>query len=342
MTELLKTIKGSQVYGTTVDTSDTDYISLYKHDVDTYLSNHYTDFIETSKDDVSMEIGKFIHLCTKGSPIQLEPLFTPERFILDKHPKIDLLFENKELFLTKKLKYSYTGFVKQQLHKAKNITKRLDWERNEVKRKTVLDFCYVVVDDGVLKVEQWCNYYNIPLDRIAVTKLNHSKEGYLFYTCDESGKGIAADTSNNLRCYELPKDRKGYNLEGTLLYNADVYSAHCKKYREYKDWLDKRNPERYKAIKKTGSIVDLKFFYHAIRLLNSCEELLTENTIHVDRRGRDAEYLIKIRKGEVSLQELNEYAEEKLILIEDLYDKCTLPDTIDMNKVSELVIEMRK
>ena len=32
MKEILKMVKGSQVYGTTVETSDTDYFGLFKHD----------------------------------------------------------------------------------------------------------------------------------------------------------------------------------------------------------------------------------------------------------------------------------------------------------------------
>ena len=341
MKEILKMIKGSQVYGTIVETSDTDYFGLFKHDVDTYLGNHYTDFREASKDDTSMEVGKFIHLCTKGSPIQIEMLFTPEEYIIYKDPIVDILFENRDLFITKQLKNSYTGFVKAQLHKAKNITKRLDWEQNEVPRKSVLDFCFIVTNKGTMLVEDWCKEYYWDLNRLAVSKLNNTKEGHLIYKTTFDSQ-IATDKSNNLRVNEIPKDLDNHSLIGTLLFNPDSYNSHCKKYKEYQEWLAKRNPERYQAIKETGSIVDLKFFYHAVRLVNSCVEIFTDKTLYVDRRGRDADYLIKVRKGLVSLEELNEYVEDKLELIEELYLKSDLPEEIDMEKVKQLVITLRK
>jgi len=340
MKEILKVVKGSQVYGTTVETSDTDYFSLFKHDVDTYLGNHYKDFIETTKDDTSMEVGKFIYLCTKGSPIQIETLYTPDKFIIHKDPCLDKLFKNRDIFITKQLRDSYTGFVKAQLHKAKNITKRLDWEQNEVPRKSVLDFCYIVTDKGTQLIEHWCKKRKLDINKLAVTKLNNTKEGHLLYKTN-FGSSIATDKSNNLRTISIPKHSDDYEPLGVLLYNPDAYSSHCKKYKQYQDWLSKRNPERYQAIKKTGSIVDLKFFYHAVRLVNSCEEIFTDKTVYVDRRGRDAEYLLKIRQGLVDLESLNNYVEDKLNQIDLLYNNSDLPDSIDMDKVTQLVIKSR-
>lgn len=103
MIHLLKTYKGSKVYGTEIETSDIDYFGLFKYDLDTYLSLGYSDQINNSKDDVDMEVRKYLKLLSKGSPIQLEPLFTPEKFILHKNKCLDELFENKNIFITKKL-----------------------------------------------------------------------------------------------------------------------------------------------------------------------------------------------------------------------------------------------
>lgn len=355
MKTLVKTIRGSQVYGTAIDTSDTDYFSLYKLPVDDYLKLSFKEQIDHSKDDTSIEIGRFIQLLTKGSPIQIELLFTPNQYYVEYDKSIELLLQHKDKFLTKQLKFSYLGFINKQLDKAKNITHRLDWEQNEVPRKTILDFCYVPDIDKTLKLTDYILVANervkgryfahrdLNIDNLVVSKLNHTKEGYALYSVPFKSL-LAIDESNNLRTSQIPLDsyNLGYQYITTLLYNPDAYSSHCKKYNEYQDWLSKRNPERYKAIKETGSIVDLKFFYHTIRLINTCIELFTEGTIIVDRRGRDADYLLKIRRGEVSLEELNEYVETKLFLIEELYNKSTLPNSIDMNFVNNLVVALRK
>lgn len=352
MKTLLKTIRGSQVYGTAIKTSDTDYFSLYKLPVDDYLKLSFKEQIDHNKDDTSIEIGRFIHLLTKSSPIQIELLFTPNQYYVEYDKSIELLLQHKDKFLTKQLKFSYLGFINKQLSKAKNITHRLDWEQNEVPRKNVLDFCYLVTSKGTILVEDWIEDLqkmypyntNLSLNNLIATKLNHTKEGHKLYLSPQSTGGLGTDESNNIRVSETPINWQNLSYEeiGVMLYNPDAYSSHCKKYKEYIDWLEKRNPERYKAIKETGSIVDLKFFYHTIRLINTCIELFTEGTIIVDRRSRDAEYLLKIRRGEVSLEELNEYVETKLVLIEELYSKCTLPETIDMEFVNNLVVEMRK
>jgi hypothetical protein len=338
MKTLLRLIKGSQVYGTTVETSDTDYTSIYKLPLEDYLKLSFKEQIETTKDDVSIEVGRFLELLVKGSPIQIETIFTPRKYFLEYDPSIEILLENKQKFITKHLKHSYVGFAQKQLTKAQNITSRLDWEQNEVPRKTVLDFCYLVTEKGTVRIDKT----DLDPNQLLVTKLNNSKEGHLVYKVPFKTDGLATDESNNLRVSETPLVKESWELLGTLLYNSDAYSSHCKKYKEYQDWLSKRNPERYKAIKETGSIVDLKFFYHTVRLLNTCVEIFTEGDIIVDRRGRDVDYLLKIRKGEIRLEELTEYVKDRLGLIEDLHSKSTLPEKVDMKFIEDLVVTLRR
>ena len=127
-----------------------------------------------------------------------------------------------------------------------------------------------------------------------------------------------------------------------IVCNLSAYSQHCKKYKDYTSWLTNRNPERYQAIKDTGSIVDLKFFYHTIRLLNTAIEIFRDGELVVDRRGRDADYLIKIREGKVSLEELNEKAEQGLKLIDELYLTSTLKEEPNYDFVDNLCKTLRK
>ena len=359
MIDLLRTIKGSQVYGTTVPNSDTDYFGLYKYPVDTYLGMNHDRQIDISADDVSMEIGRYCQLLLKGSPVQIETLFTPEKYFLFKDKSLDILFDNKNMFLTKKLKNSYTGFIHSQLSKAKNITKRLDWEQNEVERKDVLDFCTVLGANGKTKrfKEFFGNSYNSYIEfkdfmndksKIpTITHITHQHLGlakadamdtYTMYWLKEGGGGIVDDNSNDVQLRSIPKDAP---FMCYLHVNLNAYSQHCKKYKDYTSWLANRNPERYQAIKDTGSIVDLKFFYHTIRLLNTTVEIFADNELVVDRRDRDANYLLNIRNGKISLEELNEKAEKGLLLIEELYQKSTLPEEVDYNLVDELCKKLR-
>lgn len=355
MIELLRTLKGSRVYGTEVATSDHDYFSLFKYPVDTYLGLDFNKQINTSDDDVSMEIGRYLQLLIKGSPVQIETLFTPYKYFVAKNPILDVLFDNKSMFLTKKLKNSYTGFIHSQLSKAKNITKRLDWEQNEVERKDVLDFATILGKNGKTKrfKELMNDYYAFPefvSDYTKVPTLTHITEKHLglakgdamdvytvYYMKDRDG-GIIGPDSNDVQLRSIPKEAP---FMFHMVVNLNAYSQHCKKYKDYTSWLANRNPERYQAIKDTGSIVDLKFFYHTIRLLNTTVEIFADNELVVDRRDRDAHYLLDIRNGKVSLEELNEKAEKGLLLIEELYQKSTLPEEVDYNLVDELCKKLR-
>jgi predicted nucleotidyltransferase len=99
MNNILRVIKGSQVYGTTIETSDTDYFSLFKYPIKEYLKYSFKEQIDHNKDGVSMKVGKFIHLLTKSFQIQIKTLFTPKKYVLNYDKILDELFDNKELFL---------------------------------------------------------------------------------------------------------------------------------------------------------------------------------------------------------------------------------------------------
>jgi len=67
---------------------------------------------------------------------------------------------------------------------------------------------------------------------------------------------------------------------------------------------------------------DIKFGYHCVRLLNEVEQILIEGDIDL-RRNR--EQLKSIRRGEWTLQQIEEYFAAKEARLEELYAKSTLP-----------------
>lgn len=358
MIDLLRTQKGSTVYGTTVPNSDIDYFGLYKYPVDTYLGLNFDRQVDLNSDDVKMEVGRYCSLLLKGSPVQIETLFTPEKYFLFKDKSLDILFDNKKEFLTKKLKAPYIGFIHSQLSKSQNITKRLDWESQAVERLDILDFVTVLGRNGktkrfkeLMNGNSYWAFNEFVSDKTKVPSLTHITEQHLglakgdakdiysvYYLQDRSG-GLIGEDSNDVQLRSIPKDAP---FMFHIVCNLSAYSQHCKKYKNYTSWLTNRNPERYQAIKDTGSIVDLKFFYHTIRLLNTAIEIFRDGELVVDRRGRDADYLIKIREGKVSLEELNEKAEQGLKLIDELYLTSTLKEEPNYDFVDNLCKTLRK
>ena len=143
--------------------------------------------------------------------------------------------------------------------------------------------------------------------------------------------------SNQLRLSSVPKGEKSF---ATIIYNKDGYSEHCKDYKEYQEWLEKRNIQRYVDVKNHNQQIDGKNMMHCARLLDMCIEIAKGEGINVRRRNK--EELLNIRKGKVDLNSLIDQYEEKIIYIEKLFKESNLPDEVDFKLLEDILIKIRK
>lgn len=81
---------------------------------------------------------------------------------------------------------------------------------------------------------------------------------------------------------------------------------------------------------------DLKFAYHVVRLLSEAEQLLVEGDLDL-RRNR--EQLKTIRRGEMSEQEIREWAAQKERHLDDLRHKSQLPEKPQKAKIKQLLFD---
>jgi len=82
---------------------------------------------------------------------------------------------------------------------------------------------------------------------------------------------------------------------------------------------------------------DTKFAYHLIRLVSECEQILTEHDLVIDEKGR-REQMKAIRRGEWTVEQIDEYFEQKEKHLEDLYHSSSLPYKPDEEKIKELLL----
>jgi hypothetical protein len=115
---------------------------------------------------------------------------------------------------------------------------------------------------------------------------------------------------------------------------------HCRKYKEYEEWIKNRNTQRYVEIENHQQSIDGKNMMHTRRLLDMAKEIALGQGINV--RRPNAEFLISIRQGKVNLEDLIQHAEDEIKEIDKLYIESNLPDNVDMNFVNDLLIEIRK
>ncbi|MBP6540578.1 MAG: nucleotidyltransferase, partial [Saprospiraceae bacterium] len=132
---------------------------------------------------------------------------------------------------------------------------------------------------------------------------------------------------------------KGENPRSYLFCNLESYSVYCKEYREYWDWIDKRNDTRYQNNLAHGKNYDSKNMMHTIRLLQMANEIIADQKINVWRSNR-AE-LLSIKSGEMEFQALMDLGDSLMNEINQNLGNCPLPDAPDYKLVERLLVEVR-
>lgn len=350
MNTIFKAIVGSQAYGTSTPTSDVDYKGVYVQDVNEILTFAYREQVDVNKDECHYEVRRFLQLLKSANPTMLELLYSPEDCIIQTTKQFQLIVEQRDKFLTKRCLNAFGGYAVMQIKKARGLDKKMNWEMARVERKTPMDFCYVYVDGKSVPIEKWLAKEKMKQEHCGLVALNHFRDCYaLYYDYSAAyGKeynrptnplgfhGIIMEKSNELRLSSVPKDMEP---QAVISYNKDGYSSHCKDYKEYQDWLNKRNTQRYVDNQTHGQKIDGKNMLHCRRLLDMAIEIAETGTITV--RRPNADYLLKIRRGEVPLPEIIETAEADLLRLNELFAKSNLPDEPSKDFMNDLLLSVR-
>lgn len=339
MIQLLKVLTGSRVYGTSHENSDYDYRGIYLQPTEEILKiNGYIDNIKINKDYSTWEIKRFLELAIQGNPTAMEILFTSEKHIIEKDNIIDILLDNKHLFLTKNAFNSFAKYGLSQIKKAKGLDKKFNYEKGRTIKKTPIDFCYVIMDGKTIPLSKWLDTKGLIQENCGLVNANHARDVYfMYYSEDGIYKGIEGEKSNEVRLSHIPK---GQTPIVTISYNKDGYTQHCKDYNSYQTWLKERNTDRYIDTVKAGQQIDSKNVAHCVRLLDVAEQIVKNKDIQLETDI--SEYLIEIRKGKHDLDRLIENSKSKLEYLEGLYNDSDLPHSCDIDKVNDILLSIRR
>lgn len=375
-------VRGSTLYNTNIEgISDVDYGGVYIAPTEMLLGlpESYEPQVSDEKHDTTYyELGRWVELLMKANPNALESLFAPrDKVVGDIHPAIQLIIDNRDLFVTKECFNSLTGYAVSQIKKCRGLNKKC--VQPVLERKEVLDFCYTFKGQGSQSMKEflaehgldqkYCGLVNIPNmkdtygvyydfaaylhfeDLDDITKRNIVfKSGLvdvndvdkIFNRMDNkeffgySGIVHPDGKSNEVRLSSIPKGEKPICF---MTYNQNGYESHCRKYKEYQEWVEKRNPIRYESNLKSN--YDCKNVMHCVRLLHMGKELAEGQGFNVVRTW-DRDFLLDIRNHKYEYEYIMDYVEK---LFDDMQEKmksCSLPETVDRNKVNELLIQARK
>jgi hypothetical protein len=335
---LLECLSGSKAYGLDTPQSDTDLKGVFYLPKEQFYGLTYIAQVNNdTNDEAYYELSRFVELLIKNNPNILEILATPDDCVLYRHPVMNKL--NINMFLSKLCKDSFAGYAIAQIRKARGLKKKIV-NPVEKERRSLLDFCYIVQDYRSVPLKQWLANHGFRQEQCGLSAVNHVRDLYaLFYDDNMSSayKGIVSgDTANNVSLSSIPKDEKEI---ANLFFNKDGYSAYCREYREYWDWVDKRNDERYRTTMKHGKDYDAKNMMHTIRLLQVAEEILDTGQLRVKRPNRNE--LLSIKAGEIGYDDLLNKTNELISKIETSYLSCCLPETPDVKAIEQILVEMR-
>lgn len=336
---LLETISGSRAYGTDLPTSDTDIRGVFILPQSKFYGLDYVPQIsDDTNDTVYYELGRFAELLSKNNPNMLELLATPEDCILYKHPLMERF--RPETFLSKLCEKTFAGYAISQVRKARGLNKKIV-NPMEKERKSILDFCYVIKEHGAVPLKKWLDYHGYNQRHCGLVNIAHFRDVYAVFYDEQNNLGFKGimnkPTANEVALSSIPK---GMRKVGVLSFNKDGYKTYCKDYRNYWDWVAKRNEDRYKNTISHGKNYDAKNMMHTIRLLEMAEEIAAQKEIRVRRPNRD--FLLHIRKGALDYDELLEMAEHKIEKIKQLYENSDLPEKPDLKQIETLLVKTRR
>ena len=315
---LTKIIYGSHLFGTNTVNSDNDFKSVYlPSEADILLGRSFQVQEFRSKEDISVKntkndiddssysIAKFLKLIVDGDTSATEILLAPKEFRLVDSPEFNQIVSYKDRLLNRKSK-GFVGYCRTQAAKY-----GLKGSRLKVARETI-EFLNSLVA---------VTSFN--------TKLYHfSDQIHAFALQTEHASIDKLTTPNGTQLAHLNVlDRKA-PFTITLGAAIDIYTKIAENY-----------GLRAKQAAENAN-VDWKAVSHAVRVGEQAIELLSTGNLTFPRPN--AEYLLKIKKGELPYEQVGEDLETLLTLAEEAAANSVLPETSDETLVENLIMHYHK
>lgn len=330
-------ITGSQLYGTNTPASDIDYEGVFIEPPEYVLGSLNCDEINFSTGDHNTKntsedidcklysLRKYIQLAQSNNPNKVEFFFIPEeKFIFKDATYWDQIVNNKDLFLSLKLKHSFSGYAHSQRRKL--ISKKKRYDELKSFRKTIAKG----LEKGATKVWEFVKVldlveihhykkYHKDTDTVGIHKTKKLKDKYDYIKWKTTEEGTDS----------IVVDSKEYNMGMDL-----------KKIYKYVDGEFRKYGQRTTYIKEHG--YDLKFAVHIFRLYFEGLRLLEKGNLIFPMPEEERKFMIEIKNGEYNLDFLINKTNEMEPLFEKAYkeNKAGLRYAPDQHAIHKLQIDI--
>lgn len=251
-------VYGSHAFGTNIPTSDLDIRGVVlDRNTDLLGITNFEQYIDNETDTVIYSLSKFLKLVKECNPSILEMLFCKPEHYLYVSPVGKKLLENRHLFLSQKVIYSFGGYANAQLNRLENAI-----ARDRLDDKCKLEHINRSVENAAYSFE---TKFRLPENAIK-TYVGSWHEG--------DQEEILVDF--NITHYPLSR------LKSMVEEMSNVV-------KDYNSTVGQRN--------KKKDIHHLnKHMMHLIRLYLMCNEMLEYETLHTYRES-EHDLLMDVRNG---------------------------------------------
>lgn len=344
------TVVGSRAYGIHNENSDYDKAGVlippqkYFFGMDRF--EQFRDF--PGEDKVIYDFRKAVSLISDNNPNMLDLISSPEKCIITMKGPWERIIENKDLFISKKCRHTYSGYAYAQLNRIETHRKfLLNPPKVKPKRKDFGLPDVSIFPTAQLKAVIYSALGDFIKEECKDNFLGELDDVYSNYIMPIFNRFIKPDfrplaleylqvgvksQANTLKALG-PSYIKDEYLDAATN-ELKFYSAEAE-WSQYQAWLKNRNKARAELELKYG--YDCKCAAHLVRLIRMCKEILETGKINVDRTNIDAEELKAIRfNGIWSFQDLKAYAKKIDDDCGELYNNSTIQRFPDMEKIKVL------
>jgi len=326
-------VTGSQLYGTSTPASDWDYEGVFIESPEYILGNKACDEVSFSTgDDKSRNtsedidcklysLRKFLSLAQQNNPNKIEHFFIPNSMFRYKDDKYwNQIVDNKEIFLSLKLKHSFSGYAKSQEHKL--VTKKKRYEELKSFQEVLREGIYRgKINIGALDLIETHKHkkYHKETDTVGTHTLKRMKAKYHFIEYKRTPEDTDA----------IRVDNKDYNFGMPVQRIYDYVNKEVETY-----------GGRLEYVKEYG--FDVKFASHLFRLYYEGLRLMREGNLVFPMPEEEVKFMMDIKAGKFDLDFLLEKSKELEPLFDIAYEenKANLPYTPNHAEIDKLQRKM--
>lgn len=300
MKVLVKTICGSNLYGTAIESSDQDFKVIFLPDLQDMIRFKVNRIKAISTGDIHkkngsqdvdiefIEVRRFLELIEQGQTSALETIFTPDEFIIEKDPLWDEIRQQARHLFCKKTEH-IIGYMNSQI---------LKFERQQEK--------ILILEQNIKALERIVNEFG---DKVTLSDID--VDTVHLETFQTSDKDIL--TSKKLKT------------------NLHTKTPIVK-------MLNKSLHPMLKKLQSSNENFDMKTIMHAIRIGQEGVEFLLSEKITLPRPN--ANVLLDIRNGKIDKKKAFEMAKNTVKALTTAKASTSLPDRGNFESFDSFVDEL--